>query len=74
MPFDPQLVTDETRDAYRRDGAVKVEAVFDQHWLEKLASGVADDVAEPGPLHTLQLPAQVGTGQSQAGPARGVAS
>ena len=54
MPFDPQRVTDEIRDAYRRDGAVKVEAVFDQHWLEKLASGVANDVAEPGPLHTLQ--------------------
>ena len=48
------LVTDDLRASYERDGAVKVEGVFEQSWLDLLATGIEKDIAEPGPLHTIQ--------------------
>jgi ectoine hydroxylase-related dioxygenase (phytanoyl-CoA dioxygenase family) len=48
------LVLDETVATYKRDGAVRIEGVFDATWLDLLAKGVERNVADPGPLHTVQ--------------------
>ncbi|MCS5689934.1 MAG: phytanoyl-CoA dioxygenase family protein [Actinomycetota bacterium] len=43
-------VTDQERDAYRRDGAVPLRGVVDGDWLEILEAGVERDISEPGPF------------------------
>ena len=41
-------VPEDTIDAFRRDGAVMIKGVLDDHWLEELASGVAYTCDRPG--------------------------
>jgi ectoine hydroxylase-related dioxygenase (phytanoyl-CoA dioxygenase family) len=43
-----QLAT--LRPAFARDGAVCVRGAFSQDWLEKLADGIAENMAHPGPM------------------------
>ncbi|MEM7569735.1 MAG: phytanoyl-CoA dioxygenase family protein [Pseudomonadota bacterium] len=36
----PSLVTQAHREQYREEGCVKVEGVFDQHWIDKVTTGI----------------------------------
>lgn len=42
------VLSQETIDAYQRDGAVKLEGVFSEAWVETLRDGVARNMEEPG--------------------------
>jgi ectoine hydroxylase-related dioxygenase (phytanoyl-CoA dioxygenase family) len=39
---------------YERDGVVLIKRAFEPEWLEVVARGVEKDIAQPGPLHTMQ--------------------
>lgn len=47
-------ITKNDIDAYERDGAICLRGAFSDHWLTIAAEGIAKDIAEPGPLHTMQ--------------------
>lgn len=42
-------------DAFNRDGVVCLRDMFDPAWIARAAEGVDADIAEPGPLHTMQI-------------------
>ncbi len=42
------MIDTATRQAYDRDGAVCVRGVFDRSWLDQLAEGLEENLAEPG--------------------------
>ena len=44
------LVSDDTVAAFRRDGAVVLRQVFSADWLDRLAQGIARNLADPGPM------------------------
>ena len=44
-------VSDTLVDRYNRDGVVCLRGVFEQNWLDKLASGLDKNFADPGPYH-----------------------
>ena len=55
MNRDPlALVTDPQVDAFQRDGMVHLKGVVESAWLAKLEAGVERNIANPGPLHTIQ--------------------
>ncbi|MDA0702280.1 MAG: phytanoyl-CoA dioxygenase family protein [Proteobacteria bacterium] len=41
--------------AYEKDGVVCLRGAFDPAWIARAAEGVEADIAEPGPLHTIQV-------------------
>ena len=43
------LLDETVVEAFRRDGAAKLESVFDASWIERLRAGVDRNIAEPGP-------------------------
>lgn len=45
----PASVTDQTIEAFRRDGAVKIEGLLSGEWVDALRAGVDRNIAEPGP-------------------------
>ncbi|MCB1812768.1 MAG: phytanoyl-CoA dioxygenase family protein [Candidatus Competibacteraceae bacterium] len=44
-----ESVTQHEIDTFQRDGAIKLSAVFDPHWLEQLAHGIEKNFQQPGP-------------------------
>ena len=42
-------VRSEDAEAFRRDGAVMLEGVLDESWLQVLGQGIALNLAEPSP-------------------------
>lgn len=49
-----ELVTDNDIRTYETDGIVCVRGAFGREWIELLAAGVEKNIAQPGPLHTVQ--------------------
>jgi hypothetical protein len=47
-------ITERDIEAYESDGAVCLRGAFARSWLARLAEGMEQDIAAPGPLHTLQ--------------------
>jgi hypothetical protein len=43
-------ITEEERDACRRDGAVPLRGVVDGDWLKVLEAGIERDISDPGPF------------------------
>lgn len=44
-----ESVTQHEIDTFQRDGAIKLSAAFDSHWLEQLAHGIEKNFQQPGP-------------------------
>ncbi len=49
-----ELVGPRDIESYERNGVVCLRGVFGREWLELVASGIEKDIADPGPLHTVQ--------------------
>ena len=43
------MITDAQREAYERDGAIRLRGIIDQSWLERLAAAIEREIAAPGP-------------------------
>ena len=48
------MVTDRDVETYETDGVVCLRGAFGREWIDLLAAGVEKDIANPGPLHTIQ--------------------
>lgn len=49
-----ELVSDRDIETYEKDGVVCLRGVFEREWIDLLAAGTDKDIADPGPLHTIQ--------------------
>ena len=47
MPITP--ITEDTIEAYRRDGAVPLRGLFSADWIDLLRDGIEQAMADPGP-------------------------
>ncbi|MBM3542783.1 MAG: phytanoyl-CoA dioxygenase, partial [Alphaproteobacteria bacterium] len=52
--MDQDVVTDRDVETYETDGVVCLRGAFGREWIDLLAAGVEKDIANPGPLHTIQ--------------------
>ena len=50
------VIDDGMRADYERDGAVCVRGAFDRSWLDRLAEGVEENFADPGPWSCVYTP------------------